>query len=194
MALMGISITKSVPFQGVGERFSNVYHYEHPVADEAVAAAFIQRLVDIETFLHSPIVSFVEGRVWSAGGTPAENQTILIQDLNAVGIADTDPHMYRENCWVMSWKTGRPSATGKPVHLRKFFHGQSQYAAVPIEDVTNGQQPLPAAGVAFLQDAANNIQNLVVSGGTHPLTAPSGRKAVNAAKIDPFLQSREFHN
>lgn len=193
MPLVAASITKSMPFQGVGERFSNVYHYDAPTADAAVAAEIINSLVAAERRIHAAIVTFEEARVWSAGGTPAQNETLLVEDLTGPGEEVTDGPMYRECCWIVTWKTERPSATGKPVHLRKFLHTASQYEATPIQDITNGQQKIGVNGLGVLQTYEGKVRQLFTPNhGTMQLTAPSGRVAANAGIVLPYLQHHEY--
>lgn len=193
MAIVAFSITKRFAFQAIGdERFSNIYHYDiDPVTGEE-AERFINFLQDAETPVHSTEVTFVEGRAWTVGGTPQENETLAIVDLTGTGSAEDDPAMYRECTWNVSWKTARENILDRPVYLRKYLHSCSQMTATPDEGVSGGYLPQLADTNDALRTYAEQVAPLNVGGVEYPLTAPSGRRPTEPAEIDGYLDHHEL--
>jgi hypothetical protein len=176
---IGIAITKRVAFRDSTQEFSNIYHYEdgNP-ADPTVATALglIDELTAFEKTVHGNGVTFRRGKVWSAGGTRAENQMLAEKQLSGVGSgnsADIDS----ERAFLIMWKAGRNSK-GKPVYLRKWYHTVGGFGTGQVglpSGVVNNTTGFTAAqrdAIALKADEITKIGNLEGWG----MVAPRGRQ------------------
>lgn len=195
MGNYAVSITKTVLFRGVAEEFSNVYNYQY---DAALAPDDAERLIDAVVALERPvyanIVTFKTGRVWSAGGTPAANETIKIKDLTGTGSALAAQNIYRELCVVVNLDTGRNSSTGRKIYLRKFLH----VGALPSGSSSIGlgtDKLAPTDKTPFLT-YGNGIRRVTVTGTVQAtLQAPGGQDIASDAVVSvlDYLRIRQFH-
>lgn len=194
MAEVGIAVTKSVTWRGERERFANVYHYTNNemVDTEQGWIDLGQAVVAAERPVHGSNVAFEELRVWSAGGTPSENETIAIIDLSGTGSSIANEAMNREACFLVEWRTSRPSITGRPVTLKKFLHSCSLLGGSGA-GVLAGTEPLPAATVAPLMTYANAVRSISLGAGENRLIAPSSSDRVAGEPfVFPFVEHHEF--
>jgi hypothetical protein len=129
MARIGISITKSVSFRGATQEFSNVYYYETSgVPTQAQADTFIDNITAMEKTFHSTLVTFVRGRCWTAGGTPAANEMISQKNLSGTGARTTIGSFDKERAYLVRLRAGVDSR-GNPVYFRKWYHACGQFTA-----------------------------------------------------------------
>ncbi len=124
MAIIGVSITKDTAYRGAQQSFSNVYYYDGSLPNESDARLIINEIVRVEKLFHSSDVNFKEGRVWSAGGTIAQNVMILTEPLSGQGSVGGDASVDRERAVLIQWPAG-VNVLGRPVYLRKWFHTQT---------------------------------------------------------------------
>jgi hypothetical protein len=193
VAIAAVAITKRQLWRGSQENFANVYHYQVPSVTTAVANDLVTRLVTLEKDLHGSTVNFVGARVWSAGGTAAENETVLLTDLSGPGNVVADNNMPPEMCFVVAWRTDRLNELDKPVYLRKYYHTQSNFNTAGVTvDMMNGRQPLNAALVTAIGNRTAGFRDLVTPSGTYGLTAPSGRVVTQAGVVVPQVRIHEF--
>jgi hypothetical protein len=177
MARIGISITKSTPFRGTAQEFSNVYYYDGLTAQpsESAAEGFIDFLVAAEKTFHGTNVTFVRGRCWSQVGTPSQNNMIKTKNLSGTGArAAVSTAMDKERAFLFRVRAGVDSR-GNPVYLRKWYHACAEFVTgqnIPngvLENTTQWTQAQRDAQVA----AMNSIGQLPSNAGV--LTAKSGR-------------------
>lgn len=193
MPPVSVSITKDFPFRGARERFSNVYTFDVPSPSVTVAQDLVARLVAIERPVHSAIVNHVEGRVWTSGGTPEQNETILITDLSGACDAVDQPVWHSQGVYEIQWRTDRPSVTDKPVYLRKYLRSFSSFNTTGW---TNGHMagstPISAAVRAVLQTYADALNPLVTPGASFGLIAPSGRVVARPPQLPTYTSIHEL--
>lgn len=193
MVRVGVALTKQFPYRNTQEEFTNVFTYEVPTADIATAQNLVAALLAHEKANHASIVKFTKSRVWTTGGTPAENVTIYISDLADFGTLGEDPGMHAQACYEVQWKTDRPSATGKPVYLRKYLRSFATYASTGLTaGVYAGSTPLPTPIKTALQAYADKLNPLVTSSGNYDLIAPSGRKVTARATMPTYMSLHEL--
>ena len=189
-----ISITKETAWRGTRERFSNVYVYDFEAFESADGdrEAFIRALADAERPVHSIEVFYIEGRMWSTGGTTQENQTLAIVDLEGSGAATDTQNMDREACFVVQWRTSRPSITQRPVTLKKWLHSCSGLGSGP--DVLSGRAQIAASTRDLLTTYGNAVRERSFAGlGPYPLVSSSnsGRQAGETFVL-PWIEHHEF--
>lgn len=132
MPRIGVSTTKSTPFRGSSQEFSNVYYYEvlsNPT--QAQADTFIDNLTALEKTFHSSAVTFVRGRCWTETGNKATSEMISQKNLSGSGartsVASFDP----ERAFLFRLRAGN-DVRGNPVYLRKWYHAVGQFSSTAI--------------------------------------------------------------
>lgn len=196
MALYGVAITKSTLWHGKQEEFANAYFYDGPVfqiGDENFRR-LIDALVAAESPIHGRNVSFKQARVWSAGGTKEENETVALEDLGGTGTIDNAP-FFKEAAILVDWVCARPNRLGRKVYLRKYIRPCVQLPGAGI-NVMSGEEQLHANQKAPFKTYADRVQNpAVFSGGpTWSLVSPTLRrpKEQGNGHVNEYLISREF--
>jgi hypothetical protein len=194
MALVGVSITKKTAFRDSVQEFSNVYHYTYTGANPGTALAndIVDAIVAIEKNTHSGGVTFVRAKVWSAGGTQAENTMIFQKVLTGNGTgssADID----KERAILIQWRAGNDSR-GKPVRLKKWFHtiGPGAAAASITAGVANNTISFTAASRDAIANAFNGLRFLSVNAIPMQLCSATGRLAAEDAVAHKFLEHHQL--
>lgn len=194
MGRIGVSIVKRCNFRGSTQEFSNHYFYNGPdtMPDNAAAGAIIDEIVVTEKALHSNAVSFIMGRLWSAGGTPAQNVMILEKPLAGIGggalITGFDP----ERAVLVRWPAGI-DIRGRPVYLRKWYHSFGNCAGVIFQaGMLDQSAQIGAANKTTIQ---NKVAENGVVGATSQwsLCAPNGRNFDgNQPQCHDYLEHHQF--
>lgn len=192
---IAIAIEKETSWHGNLERFSNVYHYETDFTVNATnAGACIDALVTFEKPVHGSTVTFKTGRLWTTGGTPAQNETLLIKDLSGAGTLAGSIVLYKEAAVVVQSYTGRNSTTGKRIFLRKFIHA----CILPTGATSfmgDGSGSLDATRKAPFLTYGDQIQEVVPAAGQlMTLEAPSGANLSPSAPVSvlDYVTVRQF--
>jgi len=129
MARIGVSITKSIPFRGSTQEFSNVYYYEMlSLPDITAADTIIDNLVTLEKTFHAASVTFVRGRLWSQTGSPSTNEMITQKNLSGTGARAAVSSFDPERALLFRLRAGNDSR-GNPVYLRKWYHSNGQFTS-----------------------------------------------------------------
>lgn len=195
MAIWGFSVTKRCAFRESTQEFSNVYHYfssQIGVTDGELTAR-LNDIVAIERDLHSTLVTFVRGRVWTAGGPPADNEMRVQLTLTGTGNQATVSGLDRERAFLMQWPAGTDSR-GKPVKLRKWFHscGNAAGAGVAAPQLENTTR-ISAGNIATISARMNDLR-LIGPIDEYLLVAESGREHTGPGEIHPFFEHHQFGN
>lgn len=194
MARIGVAIMKRCSFRLGTQHFSNVYHYERPTLPNAAEQTdIVNDIVTTEKKLHSTDVTFVVARLWSAGGTPAQNNMLLTQTLSGTGNLTPDSRLDRERAILAFWPAG-VDVRGKPVFLRKYYHLCGSFPGpTTVPDSVMGNI---AAIATSTRDA---IATIVQENHDVPGVAPSftlvserGRVATGSAQCHRFLEHHQF--
>jgi hypothetical protein len=127
MAESAITLIKRFTYRGVNEEWSNQYHFsDAPPTTEAAWKTLVDAVAAKEkTVLHSGI-KIVRAYVY----TDSDDDSDFTIDYTALGaeITGTLSVTSSEVCpgdaaaWIR-WSTGTVGSTGKPVYLRKYYHG-----------------------------------------------------------------------
>jgi hypothetical protein len=196
MALVGVSITKSVAFRDAVQEFSNVYHYQWTGLNPGVTLAeqLIDRLVELEKPLHGSSISFVRGRCWSAGGTNAENEMIIQKALTGVGTSGLSTSMDKERAYLIRWRAGVDSR-GKPVYLRKWYHLQAQFSGAAVTaGITENATGFTTAQRTTIANQFNPFNPCVFNSGavSANLVSEKNRGSVTTAEAHKYLEHHQL--
>lgn len=195
MAQYGVAVTKSVTFRGVAQEFGNTYHYTTATgATDTVLDALLDAIVAKEKAIFATSVTFVRGKVWTSGGTKAENNMRVQKNLSGVGsLAYTTQTLDKERAWLVRFRAGNDSR-GNPVYLRKWWHLDG--VILGGSTLTTGQQAntsqLDSAQRTALQNAADGFKSIVAPPNTFQLVAESGRQIDGATLAHPYLEHRQL--
>lgn|SRR5215203_1910891 len=195
MALVGVAITKSTPYRGAVQEFTNVYHYKwignNPTSGEA--DSLIDAIVTIEKTFHATSVNFVRAKCWSAGGTKAENNMISQKLLSGAGTATIVANYDRERAILIQWPAGLDSR-GHPVTLKKWFHVMGVFSTVSFSAAMFEQLAELGSNNRTLYnnkgDALGTISFAGVTGAR--LCGPRGREQTGAATTHKYLEHHQL--
>lgn len=195
MAIWGLSIEKTASFRGVAQVFANVYHYNDAGGSpsDADLTTLLDNIVAHEKTFHASSVTFVRGRVWSAGGSEAANQMRVDKSLSGTGALTNNGSFDRERAALVRWRAGSDSR-GRPVYLRKWWHvmsttlGGVAIGAGVIEQtaqLTQGQRD------AF-ETTADNVISETVGGTVFTMCGPNGRAITGSTECHPYLEHHQL--
>lgn len=194
MAITACAVTKSTSWRGGTEFFSNVYHYFSSTnLDVALATDLADFLIDAEKSVHTSQVTFEHARVWEAGGSPTENETLVIRDASGTGILGNSGGMFKEACVVTRIDTNRNTSTGRRIYLRKFYHSCGLPSA--SSDMYEGEVALTATQTGPFKTIVEQIREATLTGGIAVFLCAPGGQLVNDSRpvtVDPYLHTRQF--
>lgn len=181
MPRIGVSITKSTPFRGSTQEFSNVYYYDiASYPDASGADTIIDNLTALEKTFHSTIVTFVRGRLWKETGNKATSEMISQKNLAGVGSRLTLAGLDPERAFLFRLRAG-VDTRGNPVYLRKWYHSCGQFSTgatisnghlIQTTGFTSGERTTLVAQMNAIGDANGSAgaPKLVAKGGRQPDT------------------------
>jgi len=195
MAIVGVSITKTVSFRGAAQPFGNTYYYQTPLpVTEGVADGLIDAVAAKEKAFHGGAVSFVYGRCWTAGGTKAENQMLKQKPLTGGGAqANPNAGQDRERAFLVRARAGVDSR-GNPVYLRKWWHLEVGFLAganISPQALENTAQ-LTAPQRAELESYMNDLKSVTSLPQVFSLVSEKGREITGATQAHPYLEHRQL--
>ncbi len=196
MPQFAVSIVKEQQFQGVTRRFGNVYHFVCGNVDTLASyIAIINRVKDVERQVHTPNVTFIEGRLWgpTGQGDIAATMRELVRFSGQTGQATSqDLQWYRELAYLIQWPLGRYGSKNRPQYLRKWIRpGGGLATYTDAQKQGTATITTPAAIGTYIQE----ITALAVVGdGQSPfnLATEGGRTPYSAGAIKPYLEHRQF--
>jgi hypothetical protein len=193
LSVTGIAITKQFAFRDSIQEFTNVYHYFLALNPTVAQYQSLKdQLVTFEKALHGTNVTFTFYRIWSAGGTKAENEMLEQGPLSGAGTAPADSSVDRERAFLVQWAAGLDSR-GHPVKLRKWYHLCAPVAGItlsgPIQAQTAG---FSGANQTAMDAQFDTITDLDVAGVNFHLCAESARLAQGSAKSYKYLEHHQL--
>jgi hypothetical protein len=195
VAIFGVSIEKTVSFRGVNQVFANVYHYDSggSAPSDANLDALIDNMVTKEKAFHSASVTWVRGRVWSAGGSQASNQMRVDKSLSGAGGLSNHPDMDRERAVLVRWRAGSDSR-GRPVYLRKFWHvcAQNVGGVALAAGILGNTAQFTGTVRDNVETAADGLASIVISATTFTLCGPNGRNITGSTECHPYLEHHQL--
>lgn len=187
-----VAITMRTPFHGAEEEFSNVFQYGGASPTPAEATDLIAFLQTAMTPLFSQDVEFITGFAYEIGGTPAENDPIVRVDLSGVGSNQIGSDMYREVAYLVSARSSRPSALGRPVYFRKWLHTCAPLGGTESAASANGSAQISAEAKTELVGFMNSVISPLVGGIEYVMQSVNGGIAQTPAFAADYMEHRQF--
>lgn len=187
MARPGVTLVQRFTYRGNPEEWSNTYHFlgDAPSSDDDWTT-----LIDALTTIVAPALTSVNHIVRAYGYADTDNDASFVYDIagTGAGIAGTAPTEGSGTsqapgdvaAW-MRWKTGYTNSKGKPVYLRKYFHG------VWIGDAGSTIDQLDTILLAAMQTQADVLNS--VSGDWPGLSDPHG-DAPGVSAVSAYVTTR----
>lgn len=186
MARFKVAVTKSVPFQGSGDEFSNVYTYETGITDPDFNQ-LADAIVAAEKLVFASLITFLRVQVWDAGLPP--NTMRLSKAVTGQGAASATAGAYRECALLVKWPLPPSTSSGRARQrsLKKWLHTSN------FGSVTQMQGDTAYASTAAIPGLAGYISAITnpISGGA-TLTSDSGAEPSGPAVLHPYLEHRQF--
>lgn len=194
MALVGVSIRKSVLFRGVQQDFHNVYYYQGAVPSIGTLLwnAIIDDIVTKEKLWHSTDVTFKYAQLWTAGGTRAENDMKVQRTLSGTGSGTPYQYMDRERAILIRWPAGK-DRLGRPVYFRKYYHICGNWQSIGWS--AGHMQNTLAIDDTSRNTIATAANGLKVTGGTvdtYTLCGPTGRSITGDAQCHKWVEHHQL--
>ncbi len=194
--LYGLTTEKETLFQGKTERFNNTYYFDGPSFQfgDANFVRLADAVIDAERNIHNSEVKFVQARLWSAGGTIAENETLLIKDYTDLGVSGSTTPLHAETAVMVEWECDRKDARGRKVYLRKYLRTQTLPGGT--SEIARGKAALGSSSKVPFKTYADKVQSVQMVDNTvrFNLISPGGRspKAAANGAADAYVRNREF--
>ena len=192
MAVFAVTITKSTPWRGTSQEFSNQYHYRTDPGQTFDDQAVIDALVAAEKPVHSSFATFVKARTWGPTDQgQAASVTREIVDLSGSGTATATSGWYRELAMLVVWPMGRYGSKNRPQYLRKWLHTMSNLGA-SSSAWAQGSDPIttPPAAIMTYIGAVETISQGV--NGVVQLTNAQDRGSRGAGYLYPYLEHHQL--
>lgn len=184
-----LSITKSNPWRGGTEEFSNIYTIHGLDKDSASArAALITAAVDAEKGCHDAFTTFVRAQIYSYGDV-GPNFMYESTTLSGVGTYNAGGPTYRECTVMLRAKMARSfslSRSNQP-YLRKYLHTGRTHGSMGV---------LGSEAPSFITPPASltaYVAFLNAPGAGLTLGNDDGDVPVEGWKMCTFLEHRQFH-
>lgn len=194
MALTGVSITMETPFRDSVQEFSNVFFYQSlGVMGPGDASGIVSYLVNRMKPLHSGAVTFKRAKVWSAGGSTADNRMIHEEELTGTGTGSIVAEFDRERAFLIQWPAGF-DVRGHPVNLKKWFHSAGNpvgAAAAASAQLANTAQISAAARLTIENLCAGFAEPDTLTEAFH-LCSATGRLAEGPPVCHPYLEHHQL--
>lgn len=188
---IGVSIVKKCTFRDSEQEFSNDYYFSLETAVTAPSEPIVDEIVTREKTFHSTGVTFVRAKVWTAGGTKAENQMIFQKNLSGTGATANGPEVDRERAVLVRCPAGFDSR-GLQVYFRKWYHACGPFGATGIQltgllgNTTGFSQAARDAIAAAVQPLKNVGANL------WGITSAKGRQPTGDFQAHKYLEHHQL--
>lgn len=179
-----IVIVKTITYRGIPEEYSNKYHFSGTVpTTDAGWKALADAIIAQEKTMFATSTTFTSAYGYAAGVAASVWQINYADPPNTV-VTGTLTGTYNQApgdvaFWVR-WATGARGTTGKPIFLRKYFHG----AAI---STSNGDTIFSGQRTAALAYAAKMVDGTLPGG--FKVCRPQGGDG-GVVKVPTFLTTR----
>ncbi len=185
----GVVMVYSFQYRGQPEEWSQKYHFTGSApSDDAGWVSLIESLRDIVKEALTDRVTIVRAYGYhdTAPGHDADYVYEASDHGGAVaGLIDTSTAIVAPGdaaAWVR-WKTSRTNTHGKPIYLRKYFHG-----CILSGSADDTQDSLAAAYKSQLETFATDVQSSLLS--WPGLAGPNGDETFLASSASTYVTTR----
>jgi hypothetical protein len=187
----GITLVKSMSYRGKTELWSNTYWLTAaPPVGAAGWATLIDALIAQEKTLYGPEISIVKGYAYT---DPSDDRVaVYVHDKTGTPVAGTGAFNLGQGSpgdsamWIR-WKTSRLSTKGKPIYLRKYYHGA---VATVVNGQTHADTPL-AAQVTAMQAFGLKMRDGTFAE-SRTLTDKDNTDTLTSHAVSPFIGYRQL--
>src|SRR5215204_349550 len=195
MPRYGLAIQKRVAYRGGIQHFNNTYYYQTDIGTANLndLNLLVDEVVAKEKAMFATAVTFVQARLWSQIGTPAENEMLIDKALTGTGALIPGAYHDRERAFLVRWRAG-VDTKGRPVYLRKWWHLLANtIGAAGITQAMLEQTAELAAGTrSALETFADSVANFTTAGSQVRLVAKSGRQITGGTQAHRYLEHRQL--
>lgn len=196
MAPYAVHVTVALPWKGISEETSNVFHYDFPgnVPTEGGFLELGDKVVDQLRPLFSTQVSFKRFRVHGpTNAGKAADIMRAVKDLTGGGTNTGGGEIYSEAAVLVQSFIGRGPLGGKQ-YLRKFLHVYALPSSGAGGQVVVGRAQLSALDKQPFLDRFANLNTLSVGGVTNTICTPSGKQKGSGDiwQVHPYVVTRQF--
>jgi hypothetical protein len=186
MAAPGVTSVKSFPYRGAAEEWSNQYHFVGDAPDDHAGwVALCTSLADLEVAILHEDTTILRYYCYEDTADDAVDTVICADESidgtggRAIGASE---HLAPGDAaaWVR-WKTARTNTHGKPIYLRKYFHG------VILTSSAGDGDDIEATQKTDYGDFGGAING--VHGDWPGIAGPDG-VAPGASAVSPFVTTR----
>lgn len=187
MATPGVITIKSFSYRGAKEEWSNGYHFvgSHP-SDDAGWISLVTSLVGLEATALDSDVQLLRAYCYD-DFSPGHDSVLTVTDADfgstygALSAVSGSARAPGDSAAWIRWKTARFNTNGKPIYLRKYYHG------ILITDDGHNADHIEAAQATALGTLATNLNG--TSGDWPGIAGPDG-VAPGASMVSPFVTTR----
>lgn len=185
MGAPGVTSIKTFTYRGAAEEWSNQYRF---VGDAPSSEADWRSLVDDLVALEAPMLSDRVSIVRALCYEDIDDDSVYTYDLThfagaVPGALDhTDAgNQAGDDALTVRWSTGRRTSTGKPIYLRKYYHGVMSSTATDGDDVWSTMATAAGTFAAAVLASSGDWPGLADVDGDAP---PGGYF------VDPYVTTR----
>lgn len=191
-AQLGITLVKKMTYRGnPNEEWSNTYWFDGtPPTTQTQAQSFVDDLASHEKALVLGTITYEKAYVFT-DNAPTAHAAFVVPSMTGgpiTGTMSTGTHTYPagdQAAWIR-WLTSRRTGKGRPIYLRKYYHG------VPTEE----DSPSTADATLAAWITAANTFAALLSGGTLGYGKIVGRghtdDVITAHTAAPFIGIRQL--
>lgn len=185
MAAAKVTLVKVMTYRGdPNEEWSNSYHLDAAPADRAGWVTLVEALAALERHVYNAGSVITRAAVYDDGDNPATyvlsavaEGFALAGDYPVTGVS----FFAGDQADTIGWDTGLRGSSGKPIWLRKYFHGGVERSDLP--------DSLPNDFIAVLQTFGNALKDTAIDAGIH-FADKNGRRPDGPARVDPYSTTR----
>lgn len=169
---LGLTIIKEMDYRGNQEQWSNQYWFATVApSDDAAWRAYFDSIVAIEKTLYDASVEVVAGYGYddnSDGAHAVWSVDLKVSPETPVAgtCSITTPAILApgDAAFWIRWKTGRRNSKGKPIYLRKYYHGAAAVSNTLNDQLATSQRNAALAFAETLDGTDNTYDGLVGRG------------------------------
>lgn len=187
MAAAGVTLIKTMTYDGATEEWSNQYHMTLAPSDPAGWRTAVDGLIAQEKTVYTSRVTIVSALCYE----DTDDASVYTYDLALFGgvvagtlSAGSSLGLPGDVAGWVRWDTGRRSSSGKPIYLRKYFHDVRSDGSPTLDSIYSTQRTAYLAfGTALLS----------ALGGGFALAGPDGVEPPGPRAASTYATTRTLH-